>query len=257
MNFTAHKNPSQNKLTGRVALITGASKRMGRAIALALAEEGVHIVAHDRRKMEKEVISVCNDVKKCGSKSWNIMADLERPEQYSTLILQSIKIAGSLQILINNASLFLPSTLGDVGFNDVIRHIHVNAWAPLVLSREFARLARHGTIINLLDTKIVGYDKTHVAYNLSKKLFCSLTSLCAVEFFPHITVNGVAPGLILPPEGKDENYLNQLAQFVPLRHHGDIQDITDVVLYLSRSRFVTGQIIYVDGGRHLLEDLYG
>jgi hypothetical protein len=92
-----------------------------------------------------------------------------------------------------------------------------------------------------------------VAYLLSKQMLASLTRICALEFAPAVTVNAVAPGLILPPAGKDESYLDGLAEKVPLRKHGGPGDIADAVLYLLKSGFVTGQVIYVDGGRRLLE----
>jgi hypothetical protein len=251
------RSAGYSSLEGKVALVTGASKRIGRALAIALAEEGVHIVAHDRRNLEAETAKVCGEVEECGAKSWKVMADLEKPEEYETLVARALQAAGSLDILINNASLFLPSTVMDVGFNDVTRHLHVNAWAPFVLSREFARLANRGKIVNVLDTKIKGSDPAHTAYILSKQMLASMTRMCALEFSPAISVNAVAPGLILPPAGKDEAYLDGLARALPLRRHGGPEDVTDAVLYLLRSDFVTGQIIYVDGGRHLLEADHG
>jgi len=253
----AEERDIPNKLKGRTALITGASKRIGRALAIALAEEGVNIVAHDRRSQEAETIKVCSEVVECGAKSWKVLADLEKPEGYESLIAQALKSAGSLDILINNASIFLPNTPMDVGFGDLTRHLHVNAWTPFILSREFARLADHGKIINLLDTRITGYDRAHIAYVLSKKMLSTLTMMCALEFAPGFTVNGVAPGLILPPAGKDENYLDELAKTVPLGKHGGPEDIVDAVLYLLKSDYVTGQILYVDGGRHLGEEEHG
>jgi len=247
-HLSGDTTPALN-LKGKVALVTGASKRIGRAIAIALAEEGVHIVAHDRKAQETETRKVCDEVKDCGAKAWRVMADLEKPEEYESLIVQAQKAAGGLDILINNASIFLPSTVMDAGFHDVMRHMQVNAWAPFVLSRDFARLARGG--------KITGRDPAHMAYLLSKQMLASLTRLCALEFAPAFTVNGVAPGLILPPAGKDEAYLDRLAEKVPLKKHGGPQDISDAVLYLLKSDYVTGQIIYVDGGRHLLEEGHG
>ena len=241
-------------LKGKIALITGASKRIGRAIAMALAEEGIGIVAHDRSALERDIVKVCDEVTGCGGKSWKIIADLEKEEEYESLISRSIQVAGSLDILINNASIFLPSTIADVGLRDVTRHLQVNAWAPFVISREFARLTGRGKIINLLDTRITGYDRAHVAYILSKRMLATMTKMCALEYAPAITVNGVAPGLVLPPAGKDEDYLERLAQTVPLRRHGGTGDVTGAVLYLLENDFITGQIIYVDGGRHLLED---
>lgn len=252
--MTSHLEGKNGALKGKVALITGASRRIGRALAIALAEEGVHIVAHDRKSQETETLKVCGEVTGCGAKSWNVTADLEKPEEYETLIARSIKAAGSLDFLINNASLFLPNTLMDMGFADVTRHLHVNAWTPFALSREFARLVKRGKIVNLLDARISGYDDAHAAYILSKHTFAALTTMCAREFAPGITVNAVAPGLILPPKGKDETYLDELAKTVPLRRHGGPNDIADATLYLLKSDFVTGQILFVDGGSHLLEE---
>ena len=244
-------------LRGKVALVTGAGKRIGRAIAIALAEEGVHVVVHDRHALFVETKQVCGEVVDCGAKSWQVLADLEKPEEYESLISQALKTAGSLDILINNASLFLPDSIMDVGFGDVTRHLQVNAWVPFVLSRDFSRLAEHGKIINLLDTRITGYDRTHTGYVLSKRMLSVLTTMCALEFAPEFTVNAVAPGLILPPTGKDENYLDGLAKTVPLRKHGGPEDIADAVVYLLKSDFVTGQTLYVDGGKHLGEEQHG
>ncbi len=244
-------------LQGKIALITGASRRIGREIAIALAEEGIGVIAHDRKALETDIAKVCDEVVGCGAKSWKIVADLEKEEEYASLIARSIQTAGSLDILINNASIFLPNTIMDLEFKDITQHLHVNAWTPFVLSREFARLAVRGKIINLLDTRIAGYDRTHVAYILSKQMLATMTKMCALEFAPAITVNGVAPGLILPPAGKDDGYLERLAQTVPLRRHGGPRDVTDALIYLLKSDFITGQIIYVDGGRQLLENVNG
>ena len=252
-HHTIDQGAVQNTLQGKIALVTGASRRIGRAISIALAEEGVHIVAHDHRSLESETIKVCDEVVGCGARSWRVIADLEKPEEYATLVTRALGAAGSLDIVINNASIFLPNTLLDVEFGDLTRHMQVNAWAPFVLCREFARLAGRGKIINLLDTRIQGYDRAHVAYILSKHILAVLTRMCALEFAPAITVNGVAPGLILPPPGKDQGYLEQLAHGTPLKRHGSPEDITKAVVYLLTSDFVTGQIIFVDGGQHLLE----
>jgi pteridine reductase len=250
-------NMIQPKLQGTVALVTGASRRIGRAIAMALAEAGVSIVAHDRGGLEPETVKVCEEVVACGAKSWKVFADLEKPEEYETLIARAVAAAGSLDILINNASLFQPNTLSNVDFASLTQHMHINAWAPLALSRDFARLVGHGKIVNILDARITGYDRAHVAYQLSKQMLAGLTRICAAEFAPNIAVNAVAPGAILPPPGKDEGYLNQLGKTLPLKRHGKTEDVTDAVLYLLNSDFVTGQTLFVDGGLHLLEEPHG
>jgi NAD(P)-dependent dehydrogenase (short-subunit alcohol dehydrogenase family) len=112
-------------------------------------------------------------------------------------------------------------------------------------------------VVNLLDTRITDDDPRHVAYILSKRLLSDLTRRCAIAFAPDVTVNAVAPGLILPPPGKDMRYLEGLTDTVPLRRHGEEGDITQAVLYLLKSTFVTGLVVYVDGGRHLIEYEHG
>jgi len=132
----------------------------------------------------------------------------------------------------------------------------LNAWAPFALSRAFAGQERPGKIVNLLDTRIVGYDRSHVAYILSKHMLAVVTRMTALEFAPAITVNAVAPGLIVLPEAK-ESCAQELAQALPLRRHGDADDVVDAVMFLLRSKFITGQVIYVDGGRHVRESAGG
>jgi hypothetical protein len=242
------------RLEGKTALITGAGKRIGRALAIALAEEGVQIVAHDRKALEQETSKVCREVNDCGARSWKVLADLERPEEYEDLVARAIREAGTLDILINNASIFTPGGLASLTFEDVVKQIQVNAWAPFALSREFSRRVPRGKIVNLLDTRVAGYERTHAAYLLSKKMLATFTRMCALEFAPGITVNAVAPGAILPPSGKGQEYLQELAQLLPLKRHGGPQDIVDAVIYLVGSDFVTGQILYVDGGNHLFEE---
>lgn len=251
------RTAAADRLRGKTALVTGAGRRIGRALAVALAEAGVNVVAHERQELESDTLKVCDEVVACGVKSWKILADLEKPEEYESLVSRALQAAGSLDILVNNASLFRPSTLENAGFGDVVKHVQVNAWTPFVLGRDFARLAGRGKIVNLLDTRIAGFDPDHAAYILSKHMLARLTRMCAVEYAPAFTVNAVAPGLILPPAGRDEAYLDRRARSVPLKRHGAPADVTEAVLFLLASDFITGQIIFVDGGRHLAEERDG
>ncbi len=237
---------------GMSALITGAAKRIGRQIAIALAEEGANIVAHYRTS-SKEAEELCSQLAEYHVLSWPLKADFDNPQEYETLIKRSVETAGWLDILINSASTFFPSTLKDLDFERLMKGMKINAWAPFVLIRDFSRTVGQGKVVNLLDTRITGYDWSHVGYILGKHALYTLTRMAAIEFAPRIMVNGVAPGLILPPPGKNEDYLNWLANTVPLQKHGKASDITDAVMYLLKSDFVTGQVIYVDGGRHLKE----
>jgi len=245
-----------DSLKGRTALVTGAARRIGREISLALADAGVNIVAHYRQSTN-QAEELRKELAARGSKAWLIAADFEDADETQRLFSRVLHMAGPVDILINSASIFLPDTIRDMDFAGLMRSIQVNAWAPFILCREFAVNVDHGKIVNLLDSRIVGFDRSHAAYSLSKRTFAAMTEMMAVEFAPGITVNGVAPGLILPPPGKDQRYLEDLAENVPLKRHGNAGDITDAVLYLLGSDFVTGQVMFVDGGRHLMEQYRG
>ncbi len=243
-------------LQGQTALITGAARRIGQEIALALADEGANIVIHYRTSA-REAEELCSSVSQRGVKAWAVKADFNLPEDYESLIPRAKEAAGSLDILINSASIFFPGTIQEVDFKSLMENMQVNAWTPFVLSRHLAKSTGRGKIINLLDTRLHGYDWSHVAYILSKQVLSVLTRMIALELSPNFSVNAVAPGLILPPPGKDHSYLDQLVNTVPLGRHGDPGDITEAVLYLLKSDFVTGQVIHVDGGRHLMEYTHG
>lgn len=243
-------------LRGKTALITGASMRIGRAIALALADEGVNIIVHYHQSTD-EASALCHEVKERGVLAWVVAADLTDPDAAEMLLPRALAEAGALDILVNNASVFPPSRLGEVTFADLQRNMAVNAWAPFVLSRAFALLVGRGAIVNLLDTRVTGYDWAHVAYLVSKQALAEFTRLTAVEYAPEITVNAVAPGLIIPPPGEGVEYLERRIDTVPLKRHGDPADIADAVVFLARARFITGEVIFVDGGRHLLEYGHG
>ncbi|MFA4874499.1 MAG: SDR family oxidoreductase [bacterium] len=247
---------TQTKLAGKTALVTGAAKRIGREIATALAAEGANVIVH-YRSSEAEALDLCEKLKGRGVNSWPLMADLADPEACESLIGRAIETAGSLDILVNSAAIYLPGTIGDMNLSSLMQHMQVNAWAPFVLCRDFARLAGRGKIINMLDTRLASFDFKHVAYILSKQALSMLTRMMALEYAPNITVNGIAPGLILPPPGSDHSYLDRLVDTVPLRRHGDPSDIALAALYLLKSDFVTGEVLSVDGGRHLKGTNYG
>lgn len=247
---------AKNSIAGMTALITGAAKRIGRAIAIALADEGANIIVHYNTSAE-EADKLAGELAERGARAWAIQGNFQKPEEYETLIPRAIEMAGSVNILVNNASIFPADKLDDVQFKSVMDNFEVNAWAPFVLSRSFAKRVEKGCIVNLLDSRISGYDWYHVAYIWSKHALAVMTRMTALEYAPEIRVNAVAPGLILPPPGKDESYVDRLAGTVPLKRHGEPQDIADAVVYLVKSTFVTGQVIYVDGGRHLKEHMDG
>ncbi len=239
-------------LRGKTALVTGAAKRIGAAISLALAREGANVVLHYRGSAD-EAERLRSQIEGLGANCWLVQADFEKPQEYETLIARSIDAAGKLDILVNNASIFTLDSLTKVTFESLTQNMQVNAWAPFALSRDFARLVGRGKIVNLVDSRAHDFDWTHVAYILSKHVLLVLTRVTALRFAPDITVNGVSPGLILPPPGEDQSYIDRLTSTVPLKRHGSPEDIAEAVVYLLKSDFVTGEIINVDGGRHLKE----
>lgn len=243
-------------LNGKTALVTGAAKRLGAATAFELARYGAAIVVHyGRSRVEAE--QVAESARSLGVCAWTVAANLADPAATDALFDCAVQVAGPIDILINNAGVFPRGGLGTLSPADLHANLDVNALAPLLLSRRFFAQGRPGCIINFLDARITDFDSEHAAYHLSKRMLFSLTRMMALEFAPAVRVNAVAPGLILPPEGEDQSYLERLAHTNPLGRHGGARDVTEAVLFLIRSEFITGQVIFVDGGRHIKGAMYG
>jgi NAD(P)-dependent dehydrogenase (short-subunit alcohol dehydrogenase family) len=243
-------------LSGKTALVTGAAKRIGRAVVHRLVREGLRVVVH-YRDSAAEAQALVSDIAAQGGTAWALAADFETPDTAESLFEQAVALAGPIDFLINSASIFPEGTLREMTSDDVTTNMNVNAMAPFLLGRAFASRNRAGAIINFLDTMIMDYDKRHVPYHLSKQALYSLTRMMAVEYAPHVRVNAVAPGLVLPPPGRDEDYLRELAHTNPLQRYGSTDGIAEAVVFLLRSGFITGQVIFIDGGRHLRGSMYG
>lgn len=237
-------------MKGQTALITGAAHRLGRAIAERLADDGVNIIVHYRRSRD-EAEAAANDLSRRGVRAWTVAADLEQPDEAERLVDQAWQCSGGFSILVNSASIFEKGALADTSYGSFIRHMTANAWAPMAIARAFTRQTSGGQIVNLLDARVGGYNFTHAAYFLSKRTLEYLTRHLALELAPAFRVNAVAPGLILAPAGEGPDYLDRLKGSVPLGTHGEPEDIAEAVLYLLKSGYVTGQTLFVDGGRHL------
>jgi NAD(P)-dependent dehydrogenase (short-subunit alcohol dehydrogenase family) len=161
---------------------------------------------------------------------------------------------GSLQGLINNAAVFNRTTLAESSRETFLAEWRPNLLGPLELMRAFAAQTDQGCILNLLDRRIAAHDAGAMPYHLSKTALAEATRLAAIEFSPGIRVNGIAPGPILPPPGHEHeaNYLKQHGGRTLLDHGCSPQDIADAARYLFGAPAVTGQVIFIDAGQHLL-----
>ncbi len=244
-------------LKGRRALVTGAGKRIGRAVAISLAGAGAEVIVHYRRSRD-EAEATAESIRQAGRRAWCIRADLCDQAEADQLMPRAIDQAGAVDILVNNASVFTEDTVMDLTPESLRANVQLHATAPLILSRALAgQEIPAGDIVNFLDSRMEDYDRLHASYHLSKRMLWTITRMLALELAPKIKVNAVAPGLILPPEGKDETYLAELAHTNPLNRVGSVEGVTSAAKMLIASDFVTGQVIYVDGGRHMRGCVYG
>lgn len=240
----------------KTALVTGGARRLGRAVAVALAKEGLDVVIHCN-KSRSEATQVQREISNLGVHGFVVSADLGNPEAAKGLMAEAKDKAGPIDVLINCASIFPEGRLDTMEWSHLQENVTVNAFAPLVLCREFANQTTTGTIVNFLDSRYLGMDPSHAAYHLSKRMLFTMTRMLAWELAPRIRVNAVAPGLILPPAGAPDDYIEQKKKEVPLRRQGTPDDISRAVWFLVNSEFITGQTIFVDGGRHMERAFYG
>lgn len=186
-----------------------------------------------------------------GRKAWvsgHDLADSDRTgEWFDTLSAQ----IGGIDILVNSASEYCEDRYDELDARKLSRSMAIHFLSPLVMMRSMYRSGREGSVVNILDTRAVDRDPLHASYHLGKNALHTATLELAAEMAPTLRINGVAPGLILPPEGQDENWLERLKKTNPMDSYGDPDDVAEAVLYLCTAEFVTGQTIFVDGGRHL------
>jgi len=178
-------------ISGRTALITGGAKRIGKALCSGLAQAGANVIIHFNSSGEAAA-SVAEEIRSLGVKAWTLDADLADRKQCASMIDRANEMSGPIDMLVNSASIFPEDTIDDLSGEDLDLNVQVNAFAPLLLSRSFAAQQQNGVIVNLLDSKISGYDRTHAAYHLSKRLLYTLTRMLSLELAPGIRVGGVA-----------------------------------------------------------------
>ena len=235
------------------ALVTGSADRIGKAVAVHLASQNYNLVLHYNSSAEKaqklkyEIETLYSDVK-VELLQINFLDDNNFDQIFEDLNKREIII----EILINCASDFIPSNFQDEGSELYDKEMSINFKVPYLLTKAFAKVYGKGNVINFVDTKVEKNKTVHLDYILSKKLLKDFTKISAVELAPNIRVNAIGPGLILPPPGKDESYLLDLAKNIPLKTIGNGEEILKAVQFILDSQFFTGQILYIDGGEHLV-----
>lgn len=235
----------------KYALVTGSGDRIGKSVALHLAKKGYSLLLHYNSSEEKAE-KVKSEILTYGVDAETVHFNFLEDQDYNS-IFQTFKNKGiHLEILVNCASDFRPSTIHDDGKELLVKELKINFENAYLLTKAFAKVYEKGIIINFIDTKAAKNHTVHLDYLLSKKLLKEFTKIAAVELAPHFRVNGIAPGLILPPADKDLSYLMDLAQSIPLKTIGNLEEINKAVQFIIDSSFFTGQILYFDGGEHLV-----
>jgi len=232
------------------ALITGGSRRIGRSIALTLAELGYDIAIHYNRS-ERDALETRKMIRESGVKCEIFKSDLSRPSGASGLIKKVIKKLPGLNLLVNNASIFEEIRFEDVTEKDFDNEFNINFKSPFFLSQHFAKSVSGGMIVNLLDARVSKIHTAHFVYNLTKKSLMHLTLMLAKELGPAIRVNAICPGPILPATGEDIIQLKKIASNTPLKKIGDTSYINSGIKYLVQNKFITGETLFVDGGQHI------
>ncbi len=241
-------------LAGKVALITGAAKRIGAVIAQHLHQAGADIIIHYRSSADDAIIlqKKLNAIR--ADSCFIVQADLLEIDKLPVLIQQVINQTARLDILINNASTFYPTKLGEITEHDWDDLMGSNLKAPLFLSQAASShlKAAGGCIINIVDIHGIRPMKNHPVYSPAKAGLAMLTQSLARELGPDVRVNGVAPGAIIWPEAEGEQTPTEILEKTALKRQGTPEDIAKAVLFLIKDAdYITGHIIPVDGGRLL------
>jgi pteridine reductase len=242
-------------LAGKWALITGAGKRIGAAVAARLHSAGANIAVHYFRSSDSADTLASELNAKRADSAFSVGADIRQTDQLEKLVEQIVSAAGRLDILVNNASSFFPTELGRVTESDWNDLIGSNLKAPLFLAQAalpYLRATR-GTIVNMIDIHATRPLRDHHVYGAAKAGLAMLTRSLARDLAPEIRVNGVAPGAILwPDDGMSDKIKDNIIGKIPLGRPGEPDDIAKAILFLVRDApYITGQILAVDGGRSI------
>lgn len=240
----------------RAVLVTGAARRLGRAIALALAHDGWDVGVH-YAESEDEARRTANDIRELGREAVCLKARLEDPQAVAGLIRQLRDQVGPIRGLVNNASRFVHDDIGSLDAASLNAHLLPNLVAPLLLSQAFLQALdetgdHDGVIVNLLDQKLYNLNPDFLSYTVAKAGLAAATTMLAQAMAPRVRVVGVAPGLTLPSYLQDAQTFEQAyTRFSPLGRSSTPQDVAAAVVFVMNNRSMTGTVLQVDGGQHL------
>jgi NAD(P)-dependent dehydrogenase (short-subunit alcohol dehydrogenase family) len=237
----------------RTALVTGAAKRVGRAIARGLAADGFAVAVH-HNSSAAEAESLVAEIKAAGGMAIAVPCDLANEDQTAGLIGRVTAELGPLGLLVNNASLFERDEALDTTRAGWEAHMAINLRAPFVLTQDFARQLpadQHGNVVNLLDERVLNLTPHFVSYTVSKAGLWTLTQTLALALAPRIRVNGIGPGPVLPSPRQSEAQFVRQYTALPLRRPSSPDEILAAVRFILAAPSMTGHILLLDGGQHL------
>ena len=236
-----------------VAVVTGAARRVGREIALAMAERGLAVVVHHGTSTVEANVLV-HRIRSQGGSAVAVSADLRDPRAAAVTVFEAAAELGEVTTLINSAAVFQNRALPWVDLYHCNVHLSVNLLAPIFLAQQFIRQlgeGQRGHIINILDWRAQRPGADHLVYTATKAALSSVTKSLALQLAPLIQVNGLAPGAILPPEDRTNWHEQRAITSIPLKRTGSPKALVDAVNFLLDSDFITGEILNVTGGEEL------
>jgi NAD(P)-dependent dehydrogenase (short-subunit alcohol dehydrogenase family) len=237
----------------QAALVTGAARRIGRAIALDLAARGWAVAVHHNRSAEAAE-QLVSEIVADGGRAVALAADLSREAESAGLVARAVEVLGPLGCLVNNAARFERDEIASVTRDSWDAHLEPNLRAPLVLAQGFAAAlppARCGVIVNLLDERVWNLTPHFISYTVSKAALWTLTRTLALALAPRIRVNGIGPGPALPSARQSAQQFDRQCAALPLGRGTGPEEICQAVQFLLAAGSMTGQMIALDGGQHL------
>lgn len=241
-------------ITNHVAIVTGGATRVGRALTLALAAAGADVFVH-YNSSAGPAEDTAADVASLGRRAATGAADLGDPGSASGLVAAATEALGPVSILVNSASGFPEDKLVDVTLDRWRSTLDLTLTSPVFLTQAFATALpdeQEGAVINVTDVKTMTPYRNHFSYMIAKGGLDTFTRAAALALAPRIRVNAVALGVILPPPGEDDDYVEKLAGSLPLKRVGGTEPVADAVVALIENDFITGEIVRLDGGAHLV-----